>query len=226
MDLNDPDGIRLCVARALDEAGGFDVLINNAGSGVYWPADQLSREKIIEQFQSMVFAPMELTRLLLPGMRARGRGLVVNITSLASLFPIPYMGAYNACKAAMSALSWTLEMELCREPIRVVEVRPGDIRTDFHQTMERHASLGDADADENIVRAYRAYTENMERAPSPERVARLVSRLVDREGWLPSRINVGSTFQARIAPLLSNVSPQAWTRFVLAKYYRLKCGRT
>ncbi len=64
----------------------------------------------------------------------------------------------------------------------------------------------------------------MERAPSPERVARLVTRLVDRDGKLPSRLNVGSIFQARIAPFLNGVSPLAWTRYVLEKYYKLKCG--
>jgi short-subunit dehydrogenase len=224
LDLNDMDAVRSGVRRALGEAGSFDVLINNAGSGIYSPLEHLSHEQMAQQFQSLVFAPMEITKLLLPGMRSNGHGIILNITSLASVFPIPYMGAYNASKAAMSSLSWTLEMELCREPIRVVELRPGDIHTDFHETMERHAALGEADEDDNIVRAYRTYTENMQRAPSPERVAGLVASLLDREGKLPSRLNVGSTFQARIAPFLSNVSPLAWTRYVLEKYYRLKCG--
>ena len=135
------------------------------------------------------------------------------------------MGAYNACKAAMSSLSWTLEMELCREPIRVVELRPGDIRTDFHKAMECHESLDEADPTDNIARAYRAYTANMERAPPPERVARLVSDLLEDDGMVASQLNVGSAYQARIAPLLSSVSPRGWTRLVLEKYYKLKCGR-
>jgi short-subunit dehydrogenase len=225
LDLADMDSIGPGVKRALEESGGFDVLINNAGSGIFTPLEQLSHEKMSRQFQLLVFAPMELTKLLLPGMRTIGRGLIVNITSLAAVFPIPYMGAYSACKAAMSTLSWTLEMELCAEPIRVVELRPGDIRTDFHKTMECHESLAEADASENIVRAYRAYTENMENAPSPEGVARLVSRLLDDDQGVPSQRNVGSMFQARIAPLLRNVSPRGWTRFALKKYYRLRCRR-
>ena len=225
LDLGDMGSIRPGVRRALEESGGFDVLINSAGSGIFTPLERLSHENMSRQFQLLVFAPMELTKLLLPGMRTIGRGLIVNITSLAAVFPIPYMGAYSACKAAMSTLSWTLEMELCDEPIRVVELRPGDIRTEFHKTMECHESLGEADASENIARAYRAYTENMENAPSPERVARLVSRLLDDDRGVPSQCNVGSAFQARIAPLLRNVSPRGWTRFALKKYYRLRCRR-
>ena len=226
LDLGDMDSIRPVVRRALEESGGFDVLINNAGSGIFIPLEKLSHEKMSSQFQLLVFAPMELTKLLLPGMRTIGRGLIVNITSLAAVFPIPYMGAYSACKAAMSTLSWTLEMELCGEPIRVVELRPGDIRTEFHKTMECHESLGEADFTDNIARAYRTYTANMERAPSPERVARVVLDLLDDDGNVASQLNVGSAFQARIAPFLSKVSPRGWTRLVLKKYYKLKCGRS
>lgn len=226
LDLGDMNSIRSVVSRALAESGGFDVLVNNAGSGIFSPLEQLSHEKMSRQFQLLVFAPMELTKLLLPGMRATGRGVIINITSLAAVFPIPYLGAYSACKAAMSTLSWTLEMELCREGIRVVELRPGDIRTDFHKTMECHESLGEADASENIARAYRAYTENMENAPSPERVAQAVLRVIDDDQGASSQRNVGSTFQARIAPVLRNVSPRGWTRLALKKYYRLRCRRS
>ena len=116
-------------------------------------------------------------------------------------------------------------MELCREPIRVVDLRPGDICTDFHNSMECHESLNEADATENIARAYHAYTENMNRAPSPDRVARLVLNLVEDDGKPPSQVNVGGTFQSRIAPLLRNVSPRSWTRLALKKYYKLK-GRS
>ena len=226
LDLSDMDSLRAGVTRALGKSGSFDVLINNVGSGIFSPLEQFSHEDMSRQFQLLVFAPMELTKLLLPGMRAGGGGLIVNITSLAAVFPIPYMGAYNACKAALSSLSWTLEMELCREPIRVVDLRPGDIRTGFHKSMECHESLGEADVTDNIARAYHAYTANMNRAPSPDRVARLVSDLVDDDGKLSSQINVGSAFQSRIAPLLRNVSPRGWTRLALKKYYKLKGRRS
>lgn len=225
LDLCDASAIRACVRHALEEAGSFDVLINNAGRGVYSPLEHLSRERMASQFELLVFAPMELVRLLLPGMRDIGRGLIVNVSSLACVFPIPYMGAYSACKAALSSLSWALDMELCNEPIRVIDLRPGDTRTDFHRHMERHPSLECADADDNITRAHRAYTERMECAPSPEHVARLVSDLLAGERKTPSQVNVGSVFQTRIAPFLSDLSPRTWTRSVLARYYRLKCRR-
>jgi hypothetical protein len=91
--------------------------------------------------------------------------------------------------------------------------------------MERQESLGEADSSENIARAYHAYTANMENAPPPERVAQVVSRLLDDDESGPSQHNVGGAFQSRIAPLLSKVIPRGWTRLALRKYYRLRCRR-
>lgn len=224
LDLADMASLRAGVARALEQSGGFDVLINNAGSAIFSPAMTLPHERLAAQFQLMVFAPMELVRALLPGMRDRGGGLIVNVTSLAALWPIPYMGAYSACKAALGSLSWTLEMELCREPIRVVEVRPGNIRTDFHRVMDCDKTARDKASKENIARAYRVYTHRMERAPAPTLVADRVLRIIAAADG-PSRINVGPLFQSRIAPLLARVGTLKWTRLLLRKYYGLECDR-
>jgi short-subunit dehydrogenase len=226
MDLDDMASVRAGVARGVDESGGFDVLINNAGSGIFAPAEALSHEKLTAQFQLLVFAPMELIRLLLPGMRERGMGLVVNVTSLAALWPIPYMGAYSAGKAALGSLSWALEMELCRESIRVVELRPGDIRTNFHVAMDCDQAARDRASNANIARAYRAYMRNMERAPAPARVAGQVLKLLAEGDAAPSRSAVGSVFQSRIAPLLTRIGPLKWTRLALSRYYGLACRRS
>ena len=222
LDLNRPESIRSGVALALEESQGIDVLINNAGSGIFGSLEHVGDDGMREQFQTLVFGPMEIVRLLLPHMRNRNRGLIINVTSLAAQFPIPYMGAYSAAKAALSTLSWSLEMELCQDCVRVVDLQPGDIHTEFHRTMQRHPSLDKAGSSDNITRAYRAYSANMERAPSPARVARSVLAIIERDADPPSRLVEGGTFQSRIAPLLARVSPLAWIRFVLRRYYGLK----
>jgi short-subunit dehydrogenase len=226
MDLCDMSSLHAGAARAMAESGGFDVLINNAGAGVFSASEQLSHEKLTSQFQLLVFAPMELVKIMLPAMRSRDGALIINITSLAALFPIPYMGAYSACKAALSSLSWSLGMELCRDAVRVVEIRPGDICTEFHKSMECDKTTSSALESDNFARAYSVYTERMQRAPSPECVVREVLSLLEDGEKAPSPRNVGGTFQAQIAPLLSRVSPRAWMRLALEKYYRLKCGRS
>src|SRR2546425_2718921 len=98
-------------AAALKDAGHFDVVINNAGSGHFGPGEFLSVDAVHRQFQTVVFAHIELCRLALAAMRAYGSGRIINVTSLASRLPVPFMGAYNAAKAAMASFTMSLQLE-------------------------------------------------------------------------------------------------------------------
>ena len=147
LDLRDTISLREGFNTALKEADHFDVVINNAGSGHFGPAELLSEEAVRDQFQTLVFAHIELCQLALRSMRAHGGGRIINVTSLASRLPIPFMGAYNAAKAAMASFTMTLQLELEDSNIRVIDVQPGDIRTHFNEAVakteeKRAASAG------------------------------------------------------------------------------------
>src|SRR5207244_13076261 len=105
LDLSDSRSIDDAFKSALAAAGHFDVVINNAGSGHFGPAEHLSDEEIQKQFQTLLFGHLQLMRLALAAMRARGNGLIINVTSLASRLPVPFMAAYNAAKAAMASFT-------------------------------------------------------------------------------------------------------------------------
>src|SRR5437016_13355040 len=87
------------LARVWRESGGLDVVINNAGSGHFGPAENFPREALIDEFQILVFAQLQLLQLAMRNMRARGTGLIINVTSLASRLPVPFMPGYNSAKA-------------------------------------------------------------------------------------------------------------------------------
>src|SRR5436853_4936050 len=116
---------------ALTEAGYFDVLINNAGAGHFGPAELLPMKTIASQFQILVFGQIELMQLALRHMQTRGEGLIVNVTSLASRFPVPFMAAYNASKAALAAFTMSIQLELGDCKVRIVDLQPADISTEF-----------------------------------------------------------------------------------------------
>jgi len=103
LDLTDRDSIQEAFNSALAEAGYFDVLINNAGAGHFDPAELLPMETIASQFQILVFGQIQLMQLALHQMQKRGEGLIINVTSLASRLPVPFMAAYNAAKAALAS---------------------------------------------------------------------------------------------------------------------------
>ena len=217
LDLNDSHSIENGFNKALSEAGDFDVLINNAGSGHFGPAENLSAEEIANQFQILVFGQLQIMRLALAAMRSCERGLVINVTSLASRLPVPFMPAYNAAKAAMTSFTMSIQLELPDSKVRVVDLQPGDIRTDFNDAVNKTASL-DSRYQARITKTWEMVERNMQRAPEPELVAQRVLKLID-EVDPPPRVTVGDTFQTRIAPLIFRFLPQRVRIWGLKRYY-------
>ena len=220
MDLTRPDSIRENFAAALREAGAFDVLINNAGNGAFGPLEAMPAEIVLDQFQVLVHAPVELIRLALPSMRARGRGMIINVTSLAAQFPIPFMAPYSAAKSALSLLTEALRMELANTPIHVVEIRPGDIDTPFHKQTRKLGTTADVQNDRRTKSVWETQSRNMAAAPPAHRVAQAVLRVINSPRPPPVLV-VGGVFQAWVAPLAARLSPLRLQECVLRRYYRL-----
>lgn len=218
LDLSDPDSIGGCFEAATREAGGFDVVINNAGSGHFGPTELITRELMTAQFQVLVFAHVELCRLALATMRSQGHGLIINITSLASRLPVPFMAAYNAAKAAMASFTMTLQLELKSTSIRIIDLQPGDIRTNFNDVVQRAPLAGSA-YQRPAERAWKVIDQNMQKAPKPELVARRIAALLEQRNP-PPRVTVADPFQAVVAPAILGLLPQRVRVRVLSKYYR------
>src|SRR6266850_4639201 len=155
LDLNDPRSIDKAFKSALSEAGHFDVVVNNAGSGHFGPAEHLSSAEIEKQFQVLVFGQLQLVRLALATMRPRGQGLIINVTSLASRLPVPFMAAYNAAKAAMAAFTMSIQLELPDQKIRIVDLEPADICTAFNDAVVKDGAT-DPRYDAKVAKTWRA----------------------------------------------------------------------
>jgi NAD(P)-dependent dehydrogenase (short-subunit alcohol dehydrogenase family) len=215
LDLGDNVSLGESFKMALREAGHFDVVINNAGSGHFGPGEFLSTEAVQAQFQTVVFAHIELCRLALASMRTRGSGRIINVTSLASRLPVPFMGAYNAAKAAMASFTMSLQLELERSDIRVIDLQPGDIRTEFNDAVVKTDG-----GDSRVEQAWHVVDKNMNAAPKPDLVARKIAKLIDAANP-PPRVTVGDFFQSIIAPFIFRFLPQRVRIWGLKKYYRL-----
>lgn len=220
MDLAQMDSIRRGFAAALQEADGFEVLINNAGAGAFGAIDVMPADMVHEQFQVLVDAPLELIRLALPAMRERNHGIIVNVTSLAAQFPIPFMAPYSAAKSALSVFTAGLQVELSNTPIRVVEIRPGDINTAFHDRTKRVDGTRNSDEERRLKSVWETQLRNMATAPHPDRAAQAMLRVITTRNP-PPVVVVGGLFQARLAPLGARLLPLRVLEFVLRKYYRL-----
>ncbi|MDQ6624382.1 MAG: SDR family NAD(P)-dependent oxidoreductase [Verrucomicrobiota bacterium] len=213
LDLTQPDSIRSAFQDSLGEAGAFDAVINNAGSGFFGAAESLSLEELREQFQTLVFGHIQLCHLALAAMRTNDRGLIINVTSLVVELPVPFMACYNAAKAAEAAYTMSLQLELATSPIRVIDLQPGDIRTGFNDAVQTGLT-----SDPRVAQSWRVIDRNMKQAPPPELVAEKIAALIESANP-PPRLIVGDFFQSKIAPLLDRFLPQRVRLWGLRKYY-------
>lgn len=215
LDLSDPDSINQAFSNALAEAGRLDVLINNAGSGHFGPAENLSEKEIANQFQVLVFGQLQLMRLALQTMQPGG--LIINVTSLASRLPVPFMAAYNSAKAALASFTLTMQLELQDRHVQIVDLQPGDICTDFNDAVTKSQTY-DQRYEARVAKTWEAVERNMKNAPKPDLVARRVCELIDQANP-PPRVTVGDMFQSQIAPFIFRFLPQRVRIWGLKKYY-------
>jgi NAD(P)-dependent dehydrogenase (short-subunit alcohol dehydrogenase family) len=217
LDLTDSRSIDEAFKCALGEAGSFDVVINNAGNGHFGPGELLSVQEIQDQFQVLLYGHIRLIRLALAGMRAHGGGMIINVTSLASRLPVPFMAAYNAAKAAMASFTMTMQLELPDNNIRLIDLQPADICTGFNDAIPKSGG-NDPRYDARVAKTWEAVDRNMKNAPKPQLVAEHVLRLMDSTNP-PPRITVGDFFQTRIAPFIFRFLPQRVRNWGLKIYY-------
>jgi NAD(P)-dependent dehydrogenase (short-subunit alcohol dehydrogenase family) len=133
LDVTDQASVEAARAQVqrLTGGAGLDVLVNNAGFALPGPLETLAESDLRRLFDTNVFGLLAVTRAFLPGMRERGGGRVVNVGSIMGRVTMPLLGAYNASKHAVVALTEALRMELAPFGITVVLVEPGAVRTRF-----------------------------------------------------------------------------------------------
>jgi NAD(P)-dependent dehydrogenase (short-subunit alcohol dehydrogenase family) len=217
LDLADQLSVEEAFNSALAEAGYFDVLINNAGAGHFDPAEFLPMETIASQFQILVFGQIQLMQLALRHMQTRGEGLIINVTSLASRLPVPFMAAYNSAKAALASFTMSIQLELGDSRVQIVDLQPGDICTEFNQGVIKSAKT-DSRYDTKIAKTWAIVEHTMKNAPGPDLVARHVLKLINAERP-PPRITVGNVFESKIAPMIFRFLPQRVRLWGLKRHY-------
>ncbi len=137
------------VAAAEAALGGIDVLVNNAGAGAHGLQENFSAEDFQRVFDVNVFGVQRMIRAVLPQMRARRSGLILNITSLLGRVTIPFLGPYNAAKWAVEAMSENYRWELSQSGVDVAVIEPGGFPTNFFANLiapsspDRDAGYGD-----------------------------------------------------------------------------------
>lgn len=135
LDVTSNESVTACVNTVLERCGRIDLLVNNAGRGHCSLLEETSMEDAASVFQTNFWGVVRVTNAVLPAMRARKSGLIVNVSSLAGLVGAPGQGFYAASKHALEAYTETLRVEIGHLPVEVSMVEPGFFRTGFKDSM-------------------------------------------------------------------------------------------
>jgi NAD(P)-dependent dehydrogenase (short-subunit alcohol dehydrogenase family) len=176
LDVDDDHSVSEAVARA----GHVDALVNNAGFGITGPVEHVPLPEFRRMFETNVLGAVRMIQAVLPQMRERGSGTIVNVTSLAGLVTPPIGGAYSATKRALEAISEALHYEVGHFGVRVAIVEPGYFETDF-QGKEPRFGL-DAPPYDELDRQWSIAFEKLrggEPAFGPEPVAQVIADAVE-----------------------------------------------
>ena len=130
-DVSKPEDIQRAVAQTLDAFGQIDILVNNAGVGMSSPVGEIDYEKGHQLFEVNYWGAIRMTEAVLPGMRARKDGLIINISSIVGRRSMPGISVYCASKFALNAFSESIRVELKPDNVRVVSFYPGVTATNF-----------------------------------------------------------------------------------------------
>ncbi len=227
LDVTDEQSRAAAVAHIEERHGFVAALVNNAGFSQSGAFESVPIERLRRQFETNVFGPLELCRLVLPGMRRERQGRIVNVSSMGGRLTFPGAGAYHASKYALEAFSDALRFEVAGFGIQVVLIEPGLIRTEFSATAA--GELAEASPDEGPYAGFDAHvaatTVNAyERGPmarlggEPDSVARAIARALSARNPRPRYLVTPS---ARLMVGLHALLPdRVWDRMLASSYPR------
>ncbi len=176
LDVTDEDSAVRAVNEVVAREGRIDILINCAGSGISGAVEFTEAQAVKWQTDVLFMGVVNMTKAALPYMRAAGGGRVVNISSVAAEFPIPFQTYYSASKAAVNAYSAALANEVRPFGITVTAVQPGDIKTGFTAARAK-SDAGDDIYGGRISRSVARMEHDEENGMEPERAGRMIAKI-------------------------------------------------
>ena len=219
LDVTDRNGVEEAVASAQAWSGRIDVLVNNAGYGQLGAFEEIAAETVSRQFATNVFGVFDVTRAVLPIMRAQRSGHVITISSIAGMQGFEGSSIYCATKHAVSGWSEGLSREVAPFGIKVTCVYPGRFRTDFLDgSSVRYGDRAIEDYATASSRHRQAFdANNHQQIGDPRRFAEAMMALVGTEEpplWLPTGSDAYAVFANKSTALANNI--EQWKELVLS----------
>ena len=186
LDVDNEDSVENAIKSIIDEKQRIDVLVNNAGWGIWGTGEDVSLEEFREQFETNFFSIVRLIQKVAPTMRKQGSGDIVNISSIAGRIGFPVSTAYISSKFALEGFSESLRFELGEFGINVIIIEPGVIKTNFFDSMRtaKKADVGETYRDITL-KVITGVKMMAEMGTHPKEVANVIINSIKEEKPLP-----------------------------------------
>ena len=218
-DITSPSDLKRIVKHIGYEEKKIDVLINNAGTGFTGPTEEISTESLIKTFDTNLFGHIKLIQLVVPLMRKNKSGLIINITSIAAYNSIPYVGVYSSTKASLKIIGESLNMELKPFGIKVVNIAPGDYKTNAIEN-RNDTRINKNSAYYNTYNSLiNKWDSNMKESRDPNEISNLVFKVINTTN--PKINYIVGGFLQKISIKLRKILPEKIYQKLIMNHYKL-----
>ena len=186
LDVDNEQSVDDAVKSIMDEKGRVDVLVNNAGWGIWGTAEDVSLDEFREQFETNFFSVVRMIQKVAPIMRKQGSGDIVNISSVAGRIGFPVSTAYISSKFALEGLSESIRFELGQFGVNVIIIEPGVIKTNFFDSMKTAKKADEGETYRDITLKVITGVKMMaEMGTPPKEVANVIIKAIKDDKPLP-----------------------------------------
>ena len=215
VEVTDSESIKKAITDTLEAFGNIDVIVNNAGYGTVGVFEAAEKQQIQRQFDTNVFGVMNVIREILPYFREKKQGCIINVTSVAGFITFPCYSIYHATKFALEGFTESLQFELRPFNIKVKNIAPGAIKTDFYtRSQDVFKKEGLTAYDKYTYITYKTTQNVGMKAPGPEIIAKTIYKAATANN---NRLRYPAGMQAQIVLTLKKIIPYSWIQGIVRR---------
>ena len=219
LDVRDVNSIQLAVAEILTKEARIDVVINNAGVGITGPLEEIPTQEIKNNFETNLFGPIEVMKVVLPQMRTQKSGLIINITSIAGYMGLPFRSVYSASKGALELITEALNMEVKQFGIHITNVAPGDFATNIAAGRYHAPLVKGSDYEKSYGTTLSMMDNHVDSGSNPNEMAEAILKVINASK--PKIHYKVGAFMQKFSIVLKRILPDTVYEKILMNHYKL-----
>lgn len=215
-DVSNEEDCKRVVENAIQKYGRIDVLMNNAGFGIFGPFEETPLAKAKKQVDVSFFGAFLMAQSVLPHMRKQGGGKIINTSSIGGVIPLPFQGFYSASKCAMDMLFDSLRAEVYPYHIQICSIKPGDAKTSFTKNREKDRLGENSPYQKAFDHCLESVAKDEQGGIDPKKIAKRAF-LISKKSKLPYSRAIGA--KDRFLAWIYHILPRRTRNWLLYKVY-------